>query len=100
MLAGVQVAGAAATGLVHISEAADEYVKDLGQLFSPGQSAAAGLTLPYCRLCMLILIAGRVREGPGPALLAWPECGRSPHSALLRPVHVSCLRLGQYVMVV
>lgn len=27
------------TGLVHISEAADEYVKDLGQLFSPGQSA-------------------------------------------------------------
>ena len=33
------MAGAAATGLVHISEAADEYVKDLGQLFSPGQSA-------------------------------------------------------------
>ena len=53
VLAGVQVAGAAATGLVHISEAADEYVKDLGQLFSPGQSAAAVLTAPCFGLCLL-----------------------------------------------
>lgn len=51
MLAGVQVAGAAATGLVHISEAADEYVKDLGQLFSPGQSAATFCPAWHCVLC-------------------------------------------------
>ncbi|KAK9832620.1 hypothetical protein WJX81_004603 [Elliptochloris bilobata] len=37
----VEVAGGTLTGLVHISEAADEYVKDLGQLFSPGQSVRA-----------------------------------------------------------
>jgi hypothetical protein len=37
-----QVAGGPLTGLVHISEAADEYVTDLAQLFSPGQGARPG----------------------------------------------------------
>lgn len=73
MLAGVQVAGGAATGLVHISEAADEYVKDLGQLFSPGQSAATVLTRPYCGLCILFTKDGGKQSALDPIVCLCDE---------------------------
>ncbi len=41
-----QVGGGPLTGLVHISEASDEYVTDLAQLFSPGQGARPGPARP------------------------------------------------------
>jgi hypothetical protein len=41
-----QVGSGPLTGLVHISEASDEYVTDLAPLFSPGQGARPGPARP------------------------------------------------------